>query len=1061
MKAYSQIAMRIAGLVVFAAVLAGCCSCSSPSMRMLAPAPWEMDGDGAGSAHNPTGDSAVDGIDDIQRMVRRRQLLLARQRVVLGRQNLSKREYRRAIDQFTGAETVLREVSMSQPTVVRDLKYVRKLLATTYREYALQLIDKAKYKIERAKDELDISMLAPAEIYITRALAYDANLAADAKRLRKKIKALEFRIEIEIRTRPSEILKQLGNIEEEFRQKLVRRRMKWLDAQRAPHMQKKAFDSQTEVRIAELKLRYDALRQRAGRTYGAGVVETRLPEVRFQEFKLLATPSQGSLHEPQPTPEEMARWRAALTQSGVPKVPIDSPDYRLYRSEAAFLSGDGARAWSEFQAYRKSTKVLPSKVDQKLDRGFHAWLTNRHAAGRSSESQGEAQDLADRVAAWVGETKPAQAARQPFHRWRFGHSPALAIPMVKRKSSSGTPSGLSLDVDEIWILARMDEAKKANRPYVPRADMVARVPGIKHPVPLVLKHTAVKGRISAFAANVQVNQTFKNPYSQKIEATYVFPLPEDAAVTDFVMVIGKRRIRGIIREREEAERIYKEARDQGYRASMLTQERPNVFTQKVANIEPGKEIGVSIRYFSALKYSNGEFEFSLPLVVGPRVGTIENGDCPDPAPVGYSAPKKRSGHNVTLSLNIEAGVSIEDFGSPTHEITVKKINASRLNVEISRRDRIPNKDFVFRWKVAGKKLKTGFLTHADKHGKTFSLMLVPPAASAKLPVQPREMIFVVDCSRSMSGAPLNKMKETMRRCLQRLDASDSFQIIRSSEAAFLLGGGGIRATEKNVKRGLKFIDELRADGKPMMVEGIKGALDMPQDPKRLRIVSIMTDGYIGDETAILATIRKKLGGARVFSFGIGSSVNRYLIEAMAREGRGAAVILTPKESSLKPVMDFYERVRQPALVDVKIDWCGLEMVDLCPKPSRDILAGQPVVISGRYKGTLPKEITLSGVVGGKKVSYRLPLDRATGRDEGVRFVWARDKIRELTFTNVRKPSKDLQRELVRFSVAQKVLCGYTAFLAVDSSRKTDGELGISMNIPAEFPDGVGRDESVK
>ncbi|MCZ6794741.1 MAG: VIT domain-containing protein, partial [Planctomycetota bacterium] len=333
------------------------------------------------------------------------------------------------------------------------------------------------------------------------------------------------------------------------------------------------------------------------------------------------------------------------------------------------------------------------------------------------------------------------------------------------------------DFDEIVVVERGMASSGSDE--LRGGELRAKVDGDEREVPLPLEHTDVKGRITLHVASVTVRQRYGNPYSEKIEAVYVFPLPQNAAVTDFVMQIGERRIRGIIREREEAQRIYLAARRQGYVASLLTQERPNIFTMSVANIEPGKRIDVEITYFNTLRYSDGEYEFVFPMVVGPRfnppgstdgVGAVPRGGTGtsgQATEVSYLRPGEISPHLVSLTVEIDAGVRLEEIESPSHSVDVRRTGGDTVKVSLKENDRIPNRDFVLRYRVAKDHVYGVLKTFRDDRGGYFTLMLQPPGTLDDLPRQAREMIFVVDCSGSMQGKPLAACKRAMRRCLKR------------------------------------------------------------------------------------------------------------------------------------------------------------------------------------------------------------------------------------------------------------------------------------------------------
>ncbi|MHC4155817.1 MAG: VIT domain-containing protein [Planctomycetota bacterium] len=338
---------------------------------------------------------------------------------------------------------------------------------------------------------------------------------------------------------------------------------------------------------------------------------------------------------------------------------------------------------------------------------------------------------------------------------------------------------MTVNADEVWVIVKA-EAEHAPRPADDEPGcgaMLARLPKEEKEIPLPLKHTDVKGQISGYIATVDVTQQFHNPYGEKIEAVYVFPLPQNAAINEFIMTIGERKIRGIIRERQQAERIYKEAKERGHVASLLTQERPNIFTQKVANIEPGKAIDVNIKYFNTLAYVDGWYEFVFPMVVGPRfnppgytdgvgaVGRGKAGISGQKTEVQYLKPHERSGHDIAVAVDIDAGVAIEEVVCPSHAITNSRVNPEKRTVKLSTLDTIPNKDFVLRYKVAGRKVKSALVTHRDERGGFFTLMLYPPDNLNHLRRAPMEMIFVLDCSGSMRGKPIAKAKDAIRRAL--------------------------------------------------------------------------------------------------------------------------------------------------------------------------------------------------------------------------------------------------------------------------------------------------------
>ena len=588
-------------------------------------------------------------------------------------------------------------------------------------------------------------------------------------------------------------------------------------------------------------------------------------------------------------------------------------------------------------------------------------------------------------------------------------------------------------------------------------------------MPLPLEHTDVRAQLTLAIGSVTVTQQYHNPYGGKIEAIYFFPLPDDAAVRDFFLQIGDRRIRGIIREREEASQIYLDARRQGHVATLMTQERPNIFTQRVANIEPGRRIDVSITYFHTLRYQEGEFTFIFPMVVGPRYNPPDFHDGVGPVPAGalgasrqrneiqYLRPEQIAANDISFEVDIDAGAEIGQISSPTHAIRTARPGGGKAVVQLSPNDRIPNRDFVLRYRVGGEKISAGLAVHRDETGGTFTMLVHPPETLRDVPLTAREMIFVIDCSGSMSGRPVEVAKRALVSCLKRLEPDDSFQILGFSDHVTMFNRIPVPATVENVRRGVSFTEGLVAGGGTEMQEVVRVALDYPISPGKRRIVSLLTDGFIGNDREVVAFTRAHLGAARIFSFGVGSSVNRYLLEALARVGRGVSTFVTLDESTEVAAEELFKRIEHPALVDLRVDWGGMNVVDVQPNPLPDLYLGRPVVLYGRYKGEAPTKVRITGRAGNRSLEVAVAVDpnEAPERQAALPAVWARTKIAGLhdVLIGTGDP-RELREEIRALSLRYGILSEFTAFIAVDSLSRTAGEFGTTVVQPVSVPDGV-------
>jgi Ca-activated chloride channel homolog len=648
------------------------------------------------------------------------------------------------------------------------------------------------------------------------------------------------------------------------------------------------------------------------------------------------------------------------------------------------------------------------------------------------------------------------------------------IPGGEGRHIGAIPGSLSSRDDELWVISRSISDNEQSDWNTPGSGaMMARPSETSTEVPVPLKHTDVRAFISGYIATVEVTQQFYNPFDGKIEAVYVFPLPHDAAVNEFLMTIGRRRIRGIIRERQEAQRIYQDARRQGYVATLLTEERPNIFTQSVANLEPGKEIEVNIKYFHTLAYVDGWYEFVFPMVVGPRynppgttngIGAVARGRAgasAQPVELQYSEPGARSGHDISLRVEVDAGVAIEESLCRTHRIGKQSPAPEQLVVALDPADRIPNRDFVLRYRVAGERIKSKLMTCRDERGGYFTYALYPPEHWRTLDRQPLELVFVLDCSGSMSGRPLEQAKAAIEQALRRLQPGDTFQLIRFSNDASQLGPVPLAATPTNVGRGLDHLRALNSEGGTMMIEGIKAALDFPHDSRRLRFVCFLTDGFIGNEAEILGEIHRRLGSTRIFSFGAGSSVNRYLLEQMAKLGQGAVAYLGPNDNAAGIMNDFFDRISHPALTDVRIDWAGAQVAEVLPQKIPDLFVGRPVILTGRFTGNVGP-IRVSGKAAGQPIAFDVTAkpDESNAACRGMPRVWARMKIADLAERMIWEPGQELPAQIRQVALDYGLISDFTAFVAVDSTRRTDGREGTTVPVAVPVPDGVKYETTV-
>lgn len=601
---------------------------------------------------------------------------------------------------------------------------------------------------------------------------------------------------------------------------------------------------------------------------------------------------------------------------------------------------------------------------------------------------------------------------------------------------------------------------------------VAKNDGI--PLACPLKRTEVKAEITGFLSRVNVTQNFENPLNETIEAVYIFPLPSNAAVDDLTMTIGDRTIKGKIKPREEAKAIYDAARQAGRTASLLEQERANIFTQSVTNIKPGEKVRIQISYVETLKYEAGNYEFVFPMVVGPRyipgrpTGSQGGGWSPDTTRVPDASritpqvapPGARAGHDITVEVSIDAGVPIENLTSTSHEVASERPANHRALVKLKNLATIPNKDFILKYDVSGAKIQDAVLAHRSAKGGFFTLILQPPDRVTPAEVTPKELVFVVDTSGSMNGFPIDKSKEVMRMALSSMNPRDTFNIITFAGDTHILFPEPVPATEENVRRAQQFLEGRRGSGGTEMMKAIRAALDPSDNQKNVRVVAFLTDGYVGNDMEIVAEIQKHKN-ARVFSFGIGSSVNRFLLDKMAEHGRGEVEYVSLQDDGSAAARRFYERIRNPLYTDIQIDWAGLPVTDVYPKRIPDLFSAKPVVIHGRYTGAARGALRISGLMAGRTVTRTVNIDLAANepRHDVLASLWARTRIEALMSQDYAgaqngNMNDEVRNQVTKLGLEFRLMTQFTAFVAVEERVTNEGGKVRRIEVVVDMPEGV-------
>ena len=588
---------------------------------------------------------------------------------------------------------------------------------------------------------------------------------------------------------------------------------------------------------------------------------------------------------------------------------------------------------------------------------------------------------------------------------------------------------------------------------------------------LPLKSTDVKVNVSGVIADVVVTQRYKNEGTTPIEAKYIFPGSTQAAVNGMNVRVGNRLVVAQIREKQQAQVEYQAAKKEGKTAALLEQHRPNVFQMNVANILPGDEVQVELRYNELLVPTDGRYQFVFPTVVGPRyAGTTASSP---PVAQGFPAQPvlpegQASSAKFNLKVDVDSPVGVHEVRSPSHALDTQidtDAAARHASVQLASSSsrgtsRSNNRDFVLEWRLAGAQIETGVLLHRGEKENYFLAMVQPPKAVPTAAITPREYVFVVDISGSMHGFPLDTAKTLMRELLGNLRPSDSFNVLLFASSNRFLAPHAVPATPANINAAIRTIDEMGGGGSTELLPALRRVYAEPKSPGLARTVVVVTDGYVTVESEAFAMVRQNLGQANVFAFGIGSSVNRHLMEGLARAGMGEPFIITQPSQAKAQAERFRRLIESPVLTSVKARFEGLDVYDVEPEQLPDVLAERPVIVFGKWRepaaGAKPRLVVEGQAAQG---AYQQTMDvtvpaPGVSTHAALRSLWARHRIASLSDQEALTGGEALKAAITQLGLDYSLLTQYTSFIAVDKVVRNPGGEGATAHQPSPLPEGV-------
>lgn len=577
---------------------------------------------------------------------------------------------------------------------------------------------------------------------------------------------------------------------------------------------------------------------------------------------------------------------------------------------------------------------------------------------------------------------------------------------------------------------------------------------------LPLKSTSASVNISGVIADVQVTQVYKNEGRKPIEAIYVFPASTRAAVYGMKMTIGERIIEAKIKKRDEARREYEQARDEGKGASLLEQQRPNVFQMNVANIMPGDEIKVELKYTELLVPTDRIYEFIYPTVVGPRYSNQAAATAP-PSEQWVANPYLHEGeappYTFDIHVTISAGMPIRELACTSHTVNTSYSGPSTADVTLDKSEmQGGNRDYILRYRLDGNRIQSGLLLTEGEKEKFFTLIMQPPKKVTQANIPGREYIFIVDVSGSMHGFPLEISKKLLKNLIGNLRPTDRFNVLLFSGGSSIMSEESLPANAENIQRAIRLIERQQGGGGTELLPALKRVLSLKKPENYARTIVIATDGYVTVEEEVFDLIRNNLGNANMFAFGIGSSVNRHIIEGMAHVGMGEPFVITKPGDADAKAARFRTMIASPVLTGVNVKFNGFAAYDVEPLTIPDVLAERPVIIFGKWRGKPQGTIAMSGISGNGRHRETIDVEKFKPlmSNSALRYLWARHRITLLSDYNKLRSNDKRIKEVTDLGLKYNLLTAYTSFVAVDSEVRNTGGKPTTVHQPLPMPHGV-------
>ncbi len=593
--------------------------------------------------------------------------------------------------------------------------------------------------------------------------------------------------------------------------------------------------------------------------------------------------------------------------------------------------------------------------------------------------------------------------------------------------------------------------------------------------------------ITGMLAQVSVKQSFINDSDGWLEGVYVFPLPAEAALNALQIRIGERLINGEIHEQQQAAKIYQQAKNDGYKAALVEQQRPNLFTSAIANIAPGETVTVEIKYLQTVDYNvgessagnSGEFSLRFPMTITPRYipgqplaadqreltlspgdgfGWASNSDQVSDAarvtPPLQPASDVAQQHSIRITGSIDMGLPLHGVESAYHDISVASSD-DLYTFDLAEGSVPMTQDFVLSWQPQADLAPQAALFTEKLNGEDYALLMLVPPQQPNYASIAKQQTYIIDTSGSMGGVPIRQAKQSLLLALDQLQAQDRFNIIEFNDSTRAFFSQALPATPANIDRAKRGVQRLRAQGGTEMLAALHAALESPDDDGHLQQIIFITDGAVGNEAALFKLIQQRLGASRLFTVGIGAAPNSYFMRKAAQFGRGSFTYIGDINEVGVQMTDLFAKLNSPVLRQLSVEWPAGIQAENYPQRMPDLYRGEPLLLSTRLNA-MPDSVTVSGTSAGEKWQRTLSVNGGGSEaDKGIATLWARQKISSLMDEIITgRAEQEVRAAVLPLALSHKVVSPYTSFVAVENSvSRTNAEQLESIPVPNAQPHG--------